>query len=184
MKKNILLLLTVAVAAVILFMTADIQSVEEYYNENPQAVTEDCQTVTLSVSCETILENYEELNDSVKKSGGVPENGVILPEGEYVLCSGDTVFDILDRALKYNKIHFDYTGGSQNKLDTVYIKGINNIYEYDCGSLSGWMYSVNGEFSRMECSDYVLSDGDKIEWVYTCDLGRDVGDSYYSVQGE
>lgn len=184
MKKNIMLLLAAVAVAVILFMTTDIQSVEEYYNENPQAVTEDSQTVTLSVSCETILENYDELSESVKKAGVVPQNGVILPEGEYVLCSGDTVFDILDRALKYNKIHFDYTGGGQNTLDTVYIRGINNIYEYDCGSLSGWMYSVNGEFSQKDCSDYVLSDGDRIDWVYTCDLGRDVGDSYYSERGE
>ena len=37
------------------------------------------------------------------------------------------------------------------------------------------MYRVNGEFPNKGCSDYKLSDGDFIEWVYTCDLGRDVG---------
>ena len=26
---------------------------------------------------------------------------------------------------------------------------------------------------------YTISDGDVIQWRYTCDLGRDVGDQYY-----
>jgi hypothetical protein len=56
-----------------------------------------------------------------------------------------------------------------------YIEGINNLYEFDAGELSGWMYKVNGWFPNYGSSRYVLKDGDVIEWVYTCDLGRDVG---------
>ena len=37
------------------------------------------------------------------------------------------------------------------------------------------MYSVNGEFPNYGCSAYALQDGDVICWVYTCDLGEDVG---------
>ena len=39
------------------------------------------------------------------------------------------------------------------------------------------MFRVNGEFPNYICSDVTVADGDTIEWVYTCDLGADVGDT-------
>ena len=39
------------------------------------------------------------------------------------------------------------------------------------------MYSVNDWFPNYGCSQYQLVDGDVIRWMYTCDLGRDVGDN-------
>ena len=57
----------------------------------------------------------------------------------------------------------------------LYIEGIGNLYEFDCGAESGWMYAVNGWFPNYGCSQYALQDGDTVTWVYTCDLGRDVG---------
>ena len=64
--------------------------------------------------------------------------------------------------------------------ESYYIEGINYLYEFDGGNLSGWMYKVNGWFPNYGCSSYYLSDGDVIEWVYTCDLGKDVGDNSMS----
>ena len=58
-----------------------------------------------------------------------------------------------------------------------YIEGINQIYEFDCGELSVWMYKVDGWFPNYGCDKYVLSGGETIEIVYTCDLGKDVGDN-------
>ena len=37
------------------------------------------------------------------------------------------------------------------------------------------MYKVNGWFPNYGCSRYQLQDGDTVCWVYTCDLGSDVG---------
>lgn len=37
------------------------------------------------------------------------------------------------------------------------------------------MYAVNGWFPNYGCSQYALQDGDTVTWVYTCELGRDVG---------
>ena len=62
--------------------------------------------------------------------------------------------------------------------NSYYIEGINQLYEFDCGDKSGWMYSVNGWYPNYGCSSYEVKDGDKIEWRYTCDLGSDVGDKY------
>ena len=75
-----------------------------------------------------------------------------------------------------NKIHLEFE--DTPIYNSVYIEGIANIYEFDCGELSGWMYKVNGWFPNYGCSRYQLKAGDKIEWVYTCDLGNDIGGGY------
>ena len=131
--------------------------------------------MTLSIECKTVLENLSVLDPALKAGNFVPEDGVILPCTRYVLRPGDTVYDILSRAVRYNKIQMEYQGADKNSFSSVYIKGINYLYEFSCGPLSGWMYTVNGIFPQYGCSKYALSDGDRIEWVYTCDLGRDVG---------
>ena len=63
----------------------------------------------------------------------------------------------------------------RDSYGSVYIQGIHYLYEFSCGPLSGWMYRVDGEFPNFGCSKYRLKDGQVIEWVYTCDLGKDVG---------
>ena len=62
--------------------------------------------------------------------------------------------------------------------DSVYIEGIGNIYEFDCGPQSGWMFSVNGIYPGLGCSAYTLADDDVILFNYTCDLGADLGADY------
>ena len=84
---------------------------------------------------------------------------------------------------KGDKAYSEATGIHMEFEDTpmynsAYIEGINNLYEFDCGELSGWMYKVNGWFPNYGCSRYQLKEGDVIEWVYTCDLGVDVGGFY------
>ena len=37
------------------------------------------------------------------------------------------------------------------------------------------MYKVNGEFPNYGSSRYMIKEGDTIEWVYTCNLGYDLG---------
>ena len=59
--------------------------------------------------------------------------------------------------------------------NSAYVEGINNLYEFDVGSLSGWMYNVNGWYPNYGCSRYQVKDGDVVEWRYTCDLGYDLG---------
>ena len=60
--------------------------------------------------------------------------------------------------------------------DSYYIEGIHQLYEFDCGPESGWMYKVNEWFPNYGCSEYKLSGGESIVWCYTCvGLGEDVG---------
>ena len=181
MKKNIVMIGIMLVLALVLIRGTKIQSVEEYYLTHMEDIQEDSETVTISIKCDTLRqpENWEKLNKQLKDEKYVPNDGVILPETTYVLRKGDTAFDILKRACQYNKISMEYNGPDTNKYSTVFIRGINHVTDYSCGELSGWMYKVNGSFPGKGPSAYKLKDKDTIEWVYTCDLGRDVGDDYY-----
>lgn len=58
--------------------------------------------------------------------------------------------------------------------DSYYVSAINGLAEKQCGTYSGWMYSVNGEYPNKTCGDYKLHGSEKIIWVYTCDLGNDL----------
>ncbi|MDO4744477.1 MAG: DUF4430 domain-containing protein, partial [Clostridia bacterium] len=102
-----------------------------------------------------------------------------FPETTVVFYEGESVFNILVREMKKNKIHIDFVNTPM--YNTAYIKGIANFYERDCGELSGWMYLVNGKVPQYGCSQYILKAGDKVELVYTCDSGIDIG-RYYSTR--
>lgn len=128
-------------------------------------------TCTISINCSTVLDNMDMLLED--KVSIVPSDGVILAEQTVPFTEGESVFDVLLRATKDNKIHMEFT--NTPIYNSAYLEGIGNLYEFDCGELSGWQYRVNGVFPSYGCSKYILKPGDKIEWVYTCDLGKDVG---------
>lgn len=133
---------------------------------------------TLSVRCDTLLDSISQLDEEKR---GLVGNGVIFPEKQVKFDEGESVFDVLLREMRENKIHLEFVNTPAYK--SVYIEGIGNLYEFDAGELSGWMYRVNGEFPNFGCSKYVLKNGDRVEFVYTCDLGKDVGNSYTSNNG-
>ena len=137
-------------------------------------------TCTMSIRCDTILKNIAWLDkDKVEL---VPKNGIIFAEQTVTFYEGESVFNLLVREMKRNKIHLEFE--NTPIYNSAYIEGIGNLYEFDCGELSGWMYKVNGWFPNYGCSRYQLKSGDKVEWVYTCDLGRDVGGSYSARNGK
>ncbi len=179
MKKNVLALLCILLLFIAVATGIDIQSVEEFYGEQTKEESTEADwaigQVTITIRCDTILDNYDDLDEALKSEEFVPEDGVILAESVYAIYGDETVFDILLQAAKEHGIQMEYQGSQDNNFGTVYIQGIANIYEYSCGPLSGWTYRVNGIIPDYGCSQYVLQDGDVIEWLYTCDLGRDVG---------
>lgn len=126
---------------------------------------------TLSVSCAVLLDHLDELD--AEKAELVPADGLLLPAAEYSFEAGESVFDLLLRVCRENKLHMEFS--SAPLYGSAYIEGIGNLYEFDCGDGSGWMYRVNGSFPRFGCSQYILSAGDTIEWLYTCDFGADIG---------
>ena len=136
-------------------------------------IGEQTYSCTLSISCRTILDNMNKLDSD--KHELIPADGWVLPETTVTFYEGESVFDVLIRTCRENKIHMEYV--DTPLYNSAYIEGIGNLYEFDCGNEAGWMYCVNDWFPNYGCSRYALADGDVIQWVYTCDLGRDVGDN-------
>lgn len=128
-------------------------------------------TCTLEIRCDTLLENLDQL--AKEKAALVPEDGTLLSVTKVEFTGGNSVFDVFRQVLREEKIHFEYVDASA--YDSVYIEGIGNLYEFDCGPQSGWMYSVNGVYPGLGCSAYTLADGDVIVFSYTLDLGADLG---------
>lgn len=132
--------------------------------------------VTIAIRVDSILKHWDLLDPALQSEKYVPKNGAVLKTTKYELLSDkDTVWDVLQRATKEHKIQMEYQGANENIYNSVYVEGINHLYEFSAGPLSGWMYKVNGVYPNYGCSQYKLADGDVIEWQYTVDLGRDLG---------
>lgn len=146
----------------------------------PQDVTisDTAYICTISISCASILDNMDWLDP--EKVELVPEDGWILEPTQVTFYEGESVFNVLQRTCKQQGIHMEFENTPM--YNSAYIEGIHNLYEFDCGELSGWMYKVNEWFPNYGCNRYQLQDGDVICWVYTCNLGVDVG-GYYSTGG-
>lgn len=129
-------------------------------------------TCTMSISCANLVDS-DVLAEA--KRPLVPDSGWLLEPVECSFEEGESVFDVFNRVVRENKIHMEFV--ETPAYNSVYIEGIGNLYEFDGGPQSGWMYCVNGEFPNYGCSTVKLQDGDVVEWVYTLDLGNDVGGS-------
>ncbi|MCR5737182.1 MAG: DUF4430 domain-containing protein [Eubacterium sp.] len=126
---------------------------------------------TIYVECTNAIKS-KQLSQELQEF--LPENGIILEAKEVTFQEGDSVYDVLERTMKEEGILMEasFTG------DLAYIEGIDNLYEFECGDLSGWMYCVNEKYPNVGCSGYQVKDGDRIDWHYTCDLGKDLGQEY------
>ena len=126
-------------------------------------------TCLFEIECRTVLLNMDKLSKDKKEC--IPEDGVLF-SAETGFDKGESVYDILKRVCDENGIQLEtsYTPA----FGTRYIEGIGNLYEFDCGTASGWMYTVNGEYMNCGCSLCTVSDGDKIAIRYTCNMGNDL----------
>lgn len=139
--------------------------------ESVQEITENrCE---ISIYCNTILDNLDDLREG--KEAYVPSDGCVLQPISVDLIEGDTAFTVLKRVCEQQGIQLEFAYTPLYK--SYYIEGIHQLYEFDCGAQSGWLYKVNGIFPNYGCSSYEVENGDEIVWMYTCNgLGNDVKD--------
>lgn len=159
-KKHFISIGVIAAAGVLFILLTNFESTESYRQteEKPDAVG----TVTISIRCDTLKgENTPDY---------IPDDFIILDETTFAVAEGDTVYDILIEASKRCNFQVDNRGAAGN----AYIAGIEYLYEFDYGDLSGWMYKVDGEFPDVGCQSYALHGGEKIEWLYTKNIGKDL----------
>ncbi len=124
------------------------------------AVTQYC---TVTIECKSVLDNMSSLKSG--HSEYVPENGYIL-QNYKCPCQPDlTAYDLLKQSCDENGIKLTASKSGYG----IYVKGINNLDEFDCGNESGWLYYVNGKKPPVSCDKYTVSSGDEIVFSYTCD---------------
>ena len=109
--------------------------------------------------------------DKVSMSVADPKGKTYLPRTSYNFVPGETVYSLLTKSgLSYEAKYYGMYGG-------YYVQKIEGLGEFDKGAKSGWMYRVNGVYPEVSCSEYKLRAGDDVEWLYTTDLGKDIGAS-------
>ncbi|MEC0226541.1 S-layer homology domain-containing protein [Paenibacillus alba] len=99
--------------------------------------------------------------------------GYVISESNVELKAGDSVWSVFQREL--NSRGISYRSKWFDKYNSIYVESIAGDGEFDHGSGSGWMYSVNGTYPGFGASSYVLKQGDRIQWRYTTNLGVDLG---------
>lgn len=161
-RKNFLLVLIIAAALIAFVLVTDFQTADGYYTGKAIVKENPIGKVTMSIRCDTVA--------GLTDAKHIPQDGVMLPDTSFDIVQGETVFDILSQAAQTYGIRLDSSGSP----GMIYLSGINHLYEFAFGELSGWVYFVNGESSSVGCDQFVLSDGDRIEWRYTRSLGNDL----------
>lgn len=121
-------------------------------------------SVSLTISLQALKDNPNALPEHQQKLL-VPASGYLANGYRVEVKEGTTVLEVLKDYLNKNNIHYDI----QDHQFGAYIAGINNIYQFDAGKNSGWMYKVNGVLPNYGVGSYNLKDGDNIELFYTVD---------------
>lgn len=119
-------------------------------------------TAYVTISCEAAVERYGELPE--QKQSLMPKDGIFLQSEKVILAGKGTALDALRDACDRKEILFELDGSAA--LGTEYIIGIGQLYQFDIGAESGWLYSVNGESPNVGAGGYEVQEGDEIVFYY------------------
>lgn len=119
-------------------------------------------TCTVTVECKNIQNHMDQLKGGHERY--VPEDGYIIRAESRTVDRGSTAYDVLKLACGAHGIRLTAKSTSYG----VYVVGINNLDEKDCGSASGWMYKVNGTAPMTSCGKYKMDSGDNLVFYYVC----------------
>ena len=116
-------------------------------------------------------------NTTYKKTDGAAWDGTLVDTWVDYSKTSTTMSCVKD-ALKT-------AGATQTGADSGYISEINGLKEFDGGSQSGWMGTLNDWFTDTGFGDYTaangkLEAGDEIRIMYTCSWGADIGNDWSS----
>ena len=84
--------------------------------------------------------------------------GNTMMSGTLTVDKGTSVYTVLTQLASQNGLSVSGT--------KIYVKGIGDLFEKQHGSLSGWMYSVNGVYPNKSCGYYYLENNDSVVWRY------------------
>lgn len=91
------------------------------------------------------------VDSSAATSLGFPAT---MASGTLELPAGATAYDALTAT------------GLSLKGSASYVSAVDGLAEKMMGGTSGWTYTVNGTMPMTAASNYTLSEGDAVRWVY------------------
>lgn len=116
----------------------------------------------ITVECSSILDNMNNLKEGHESF--VPKSGEIISKTKCTFKENDSAYDILEKICERKNIKLS----ARDTVYGIYVVGINNLDEFDCGTASGWVYTVNGKSPSYTCGKYKVSVGDEIVFKYVC----------------
>lgn len=126
--------------------------------------------VTMEIRCDKLADNLDALKKPELKKY-IPKDGIILAPTKYKMKKGATAFDLTRKACDENDIQFEYK--KSITYNSIYVKGINYLYEFSAGKKSGWMYMVNGKAPEYGSDQLKLKEGDEVLWYYVVDYTKE-----------
>lgn len=99
---------------------------------------------------------------------GDTQTGIILDNASWSWSGSCTALDVLKGVLNQWGISYNISG--------EYVKSIAGQAEKKAGyPLSGWLFRINGVFPGVGVGSAIIRNGDRVEWLYTLDGGKDIG---------
>ncbi len=125
-----------------------------------------------NITSENITVNVSVENNTFLEAGeyGEPSFTGELFSTEVEVPAGSTGRDAFIKALKEQNISYETSGD--------YFAVINDLGEFDGGTGSGWMVTINDWFVNTGVGGYTVENNDEIKFQYTCSMGEDLGGSY------
>lgn len=102
--------------------------------------------------------NQQPTNEKITINIQVIGMGNTMMSGILTVDKGASVYTVLTQLASQNGLSVSGT--------KIYVKGIGDLFEKQHGSLSGWMYSVNGVYPNKSCGYYYLDNNDSVVWRY------------------
>ena len=115
-------------------------------------------------------------------------NGITTEAQTVPVVAGENGMGALANYAAMNEIVATDSVGNQITSETSYLDAIAGVNSYNAGTYTywgytspsgGWMFSVNRggdiQFPNIAANTFHLMPGDVVTWVYSCDLGADVG---------
>lgn len=127
------------------------------------AQSDDSSDGTTSISVTVTVDCQDAVSFGYEAAINVAEDGIIYDD-TVELDEEATVMDALDA-----------TGlviASDESEYGPYVTSIQSLAQGDCGSSSGWTFTVNGEYPSTTADQVTLSDGDEISWIMYCVEGE------------
>ena len=109
---------------------------------NPVTPSNDAKTITTTIS--------------------IHADGATIASGSTKVNSGASAFDALQAFAQQQGLALTYKGSGA----TAYVTGINGYNAGPAGTMTGWLYSVNGTLPGSSMGVYTLKDGDSISMTY------------------